>query len=259
MGEAALVRYEGSYYWDYWLTKDLVIAGPQVNWNVYGEPFTASISLDANSYSPGSTAYSTHQIKDAGGNRLAALSTVVRLYAPASLEPGSAEGPAEVQNHQEVAPFLVVKDPSGKEIYRYKEPEWDSDYLRKNWQYPYLGGGQRFILAPEYKGTFSGGVFMIPQNAVGGRYTASLELGAGREGMVTDEIAFFVKNIGLDPFASSPINSDTVTVNGVSMSGSAVNVYYSYNSSAPILAGKCNAASDGAFSLADIALEGDGR
>ena len=100
---------------------------------------------------------------------------------------------------------------------------------------------------------------MIPQNAVGGRYTASLELGAGREGMVTDEIAFFVKNIGLDPFASSPINSDTVTVNGVSMSGSAVNVYYSYNSSAPILAGKCNAASDGAFSLADIALEGDGR
>ncbi len=255
--EAVLVREHYDAAWDYWLTNELDIGSTPVTWSVYGEPFTARIDLDAQFYSPGDTVRTTHVINDNSGNRLLAIGINCDLYGgimPSSL-PATAGGdtgsPVEGQNHEEIAPFITIKDANGREISRYKDPGSYYYDLVDEWEgggyYGEGNAGLTFVNYPEDCGTFLGAGFTLPEMAASPSYTAVLELGVGPEGLIRSEKTFGTKGLQLDQ-PDSPTNAAEVPLTGVAIAGAGVSVRYVYNNGT-VQVGTVTAGQDGRFSI----------
>lgn len=268
--------------WVYWMANEIEAAsGSAVVWAVYGNPFTASVELDTPSYGLGSTLKAANIIQDAGGNRLVGIATDMDIGFYPSAETGD---PVQGQNHQEIAPFFVIQDPSGKEIYRFKEPAYDPWEL-EDWEGGGWGGGYSLgvlpkstgdiniipqysediamVSAPGQKGTYFGGSYTFtsdPEQAEGGTYTALLELGVGPEGMVRGSKSFVleaVPGVTLDNI-SRKTNAQEVTITGRTMANVVVTVNYRINGGGNVAAGTTAADSDGQFSI-NVALPEEGH
>lgn len=255
--EAVLVREHYDAAWDYWLTNELAIGSAPVTWSVYGEPFTARIDLDAQSYSPGDTVRITHVINDNSGNRLMAIGINCDLYGgimPSSLPAvtgGDSGRPVEGQNHEEIAPFITIKDANGREIYRYKDTGSNYYDLVDEWEgggdYGEGDAGLTFVTYPEDCGTFMGAEFTLPETNTSPSYTIVLELGAGPEGLIRSEKTFGTKGLRLDQPAS-PTKAAEVTLTGVAPAGAGVSVRYVHNNGT-VQVGTVTAGQDGRFSI----------
>ncbi len=286
--EAALVRHHYDGPWDYWLDGEInAAANATVTWAVYGT-FTAHLSLETTtaSHGLGDTVRTNHLIEDANGNRLVAVRTGIEYLGGESLgipaegtgapKPGrllawrvpgagphltrvsGATGPGDpiqAQNHEEIAPFLVIRDFSGKEVYRHKDAGPSIDRWNTPPDLPASGGQPATGTS-----TFFRGEYTIPQDAPGGIYTAILELGTGPEGMITDQTTIEVKAVPAAPHLGPPISptkATTVTLTGTTLPGAAVTVHYRLNSGLTVEVGTVTAEADGHFSL-DVTLPGEG-
>lgn len=210
-------HYEGS--WHYWLEGELNLTGDR-DW-LLDDAFTSKLSIDAGEYRGGETLESTHVIQDSKGNRL------IAMYMPTGygMFSNSAPPPVQPQNHGEVAPFLVIREAGGAEVFRAKEAQPNYDILLEWDQY----SGVLRPFAPTT--SFYQGSFQVPDQLPSGTYQAVLELGAGPEGLLaSDPVDFSVRNDQASPRLNSLVpeltNQNTVNISGTAAPGAVVIVSY---------------------------------
>jgi len=278
--EAVLARQHYDGEWDYWLEGELTANTPVADGPVtltMDANLTAHLDLDAASYPLGSTVYSTHRVEDSHGNRLVGMATNLGLVWGTAVQawriPGAgpilagrpkaagAVSPIRVQNHEEIAPFLVIRDPSGAEVFRHKDAGPDFDSLW-SWHPEYGGYGsiESQVVPSSHFSTFFGDHYIIPDDARGGRYTALLQLGAGPEGDIQAEAPFDLNAAPAAPLLDSlpsPTKEPKVSVTGSAMAGATVAVGYSLDGGVRVDAGSVTAGTDGRFSL-EVALPTEG-
>ncbi|MHB9145025.1 MAG: S8 family serine peptidase [Symbiobacteriia bacterium] len=287
--EAVLVRQHYDGEWDYWLEGELAAESlvaadpatpPEPTRLVVDADFRASITLDAADPAPyplGSTVHSTHRVQDSHGNQLVSMATNLEMFGPSSLQawrvrgagpiltsaPGAtgAVRPILSQNHMEIAPFLVIRDPSGVEVYRHKDagPNFD-DLWRWFGYYESRGLAASAVSPGSTMSTFFGDSYTIPEGSPGGQYTAALQLGAGPEGDISAEVHFDLSAAPAAPLLHSlpsPTNAASVTVMGSALAGATVAIGYSLDRAARVEVDSVQADSDGRFSL-EVPLRAEG-
>ena len=229
--------------WDYWLERDISLAAGSGNtvW-LLDDAFTASITT-ASDYQGGEILESTHSIEDGQGNRLVAMGLGIYLGWPWY---GSyASMPVQTQNHEEVAPFLVIRSPEGQEIFRGKEAQPNLGMLR-DWE----NGGQVRAFAPTT--SFYKGGYHIPDQILGGQYKALLEMGIGPDELITAEKYFTISNDTAAPRLNNLpelTKQEKVTITGTAPPQAAVVISYRIGQGEPVAMEQIIAAENGSFSL----------
>ncbi len=230
--------------WDYWLEKDISLAAGSGNtvWPM-DDAFTASIAT-ADIYQGGEILQATHLIEDGQGNRLTAMG--LGIYLGGGWNNGySASIPVQPQNHEEVAPFLVIQSPDGQEIYRAKEAQPNFGMLQ-SWE----EGRQVRALVPTT--SFYRGNYQIPDEILGGQYKARLELGIGPDHMITAEKSFTISNDTAAPILN-PLpeltNQAKITVTGTAAPEASVVISYRVGQGQPVDLEEVIALANGSFSI----------
>ncbi|HWI61547.1 MAG TPA: S8 family serine peptidase, partial [Symbiobacteriaceae bacterium] len=233
--------------WTYFLerTVDLTAPGAELRWQA-DLNLTMQLELDATLYGAGSTVHTTHTITDSHGNRLVGVypgldaNSGYRIWYQTGMVPLLTKQGAlplttmTAQSQIDVAPFLTIKDPNGREIYR-------TSGGREDWF------GSEAAISTYYQGSW-----VVPEGVASGQYTAVLELGAGPDGMVRAERSFTVSAAPPAPVLTaltSPTNAAEVVVSGSALAGATVTVTYTLNSGSQVTAGTAVAGADQAFSL----------
>lgn len=258
--EAVLIRNHYDGQWDYWLGKQLDIqAGSVSTWEM-NDNFTAQINLADDSYALNQPLTSSHLIKDEKGNRLQAMGLnfeFYNTYLPSSLSERSTAA-LTVQNQplEKVAPFLVIKDPQGQEVHRYRDADPNFNYL-----YYWCWNEDGRITALKEQGTFYTGEYLIPENATGGTYTAALELGVGPQGIITAQTPFSVAAVPsaptLEAFAS-PTRAEKISLSGNALPAATVYLQYRFNHGNIVELGNVSTDAEGKFTFTDISLAAEG-
>lgn len=243
--------------WIYWLESEVEAVAGTVGLGTPGQGLQAQIGLDKGTYSLGSVVKATNQIADDEGNTLVA----VVAGDLSEFEDMAVQGDTEAQNHTLIAPFLVIRDSEGEEVYRYKDPG-ENPYILGDW-YESQDGNERVRVEPLGTGTYVMGEWQVPGDTSGGTYTATIELGSGPDGtLASDPVGFTILAAPGAPRLSefeSPTNEAAVTVHGDrALPGANVTVSYSINGGDAVEAGTCVAGEDGSFSLEDVELPSEG-
>lgn len=249
---AVLIRdhYDGN--WNYWLTRELDLRYSNVTWEI-DDNIQADFILNDTSFALSETVETFHSFQDGFGNQLAAVAiNGIMGFSSTDQEP-----PAEGQTHTNIAPFLSVST-NDMEIFRYKaeDPEATRGWLAFK---PMSQNEPNLVSKPSGQGTFYEGSFTIPEDALGGTYTASLELAAGPDLIIKEESTFDVVAapfVILDPIPS-PTKAVTVVVSGKTLPNALVKVKYTYNGTTVDL-DIVTANETGEFIIEDISLDGEG-
>ncbi|MDF2628162.1 MAG: hypothetical protein K0R39_1993, partial [Symbiobacteriaceae bacterium] len=221
-------HYDGR--WAYWLQRTVTLGTAAPTALTFDTNFTMSLTVNAEQFMPGDRVQTTHTITDGGGNRLVAVA-------------GDFSGEYYAQNHDEVAPFLTIRDPNGNEVYRHKQATLDLGYN----YYDQMPG------AIPLDGTFAGDAWTIPADAPSGEYTVTLELSVGPTPMlVSAPVTFTVGGVPAAPYLNSitsPASLTSVNVTGTGALGTTVALSYTLNGGAGVLAGTATVSAAGTFSI----------
>ena len=259
-----LVRKHHDGSWGYWLKREMnVIPGSSVEWRV-SDKFIAELTLDADTYLPGTIVDFANRIYTISGDRLVAVAigNFIGGGYYSKFIANDKSGGISTQNHDEIAPFISVYDPSGLEVFRYKHAvsqykefwNWDNRF-NDNISVP-------SVLYPVItSNTFFEGSYNIPSNASEGNYAAVLELGTGPGGMITSQpSSFTVTNapgITLNQ-PVSPTKEMSVSLSGTAIPGIALAAEYKHAILGTVNAGSLMAGNDGSFIFDGIPLPEEG-
>ena len=258
--EAVLIRNHYDGQWDYWLGQQLDIqAGSESIWEM-NDNFTTQINLADDTYALNQQLTSSHLIKDDKDNRLLAMGLnfeFYNTYLPSSMSERSTAA-LTVQNQplEKMAPFFIIKDPQGQEVYRYRDADPNFNAL-SYWCWNEDGR----ITALKEQGTFYTGKYQIPENATGGTYMAALELGVGPQGIITAQTPFSVAAVPSAPTLEAfeaPTRAEKISLSGNALPAATVYLQYRFNQGEVVALGNVNADAEGKFTFADISLADEG-
>lgn len=133
-----------------------------------------------------------------------------------------------IQDHQLIAPYLTITDGQGTQVHRYKAGgiPWNNRTSLGCATCEPFGGASTFV----------GGSYTIPAGALGGTYTATLELKAGPDLSLTASTVFTVNAKPpaprIDPPAT-PTNAASVALTGTALPGARVDGSYTLDGGQP--------------------------
>lgn len=156
-----------------------------------------------------------------------------------------------IQNHEEIAPFIIISDPDGNEVCRYKNAGDNYGYLTR-WESGSDYYDYRDIQKLTDDSTFFTGEYLIPKDALGGEYTAVMELETGPEGAIRRTANFHVVAVHASPKLNNlPLftNAQVLQITGQTIPGAKVNLYCSVNGAEEVLVGTAVAGEDREFSI----------
>ena len=215
--------YEQSGSWNLWIENELELQeNGSVEWTA-GSTFSAEITAEENIVGNLETIEFENNIYDEEGNRLIAAACNFSFV-----------GWEDYLNHDtdstlekyEVVPFIVIRDHTGKTIFRYKNAG-DNNEILTHWQSWSVDNGTINCFPEET--TFFTGSYTIPEDLIEGVYGASLELDLGSIGGIYDETNFTVisgPGIPVLDAQISPTNSQSITISGKASLNSEVKVSY---------------------------------
>lgn len=248
--EALLQRQDQMNSWSYWLAHPVTASGGESqSWQI-DTNFSAHLSLDRSVVEPNSLLTTTNLIQDSFGNRLVRLALDAE-FGNVHLVPTG--------DPTLLAPFLVIKNSAGQEVYR----ERQVDALTTDGRYYGAWGGCFTSTCPPVAPTtgpssYFGQTLTVPGAWTGDSYTAHIELGVGPQGPVqAAPVRFTVSSAPVLDRLPASTRESHVTVSGTTQAGASVAVSYRLDGGAPQEAGVVTAGSDGRFSLA-VALTAEG-
>lgn len=240
--EALVQRLDLMDNWAYWIAHAVTASGGESqSWQV-DTNFTAQLSLERSVVEPDSLLNTTNLIQDSFGNRLVRVALNPQLGGVHLVPTG---------DPKLLAPFLVIKNSAGEEVYREKQ----LDALAADGRYYSAWGGCFTSNCPPVAPTtgpssYFGQAVQVPGAWMGASYTAQIELGVGPQGPVyADPVSFTVSSAPVLDRLPAATREGEVTVSGTTQAGASVAVSYTLDGGAPQEAGVVTADSDGRFSL----------
>lgn len=239
------------YYVDTGAWNTTFIPNSAFEWHI-GDEYLAAISVGNEHLLPGQTLNSEHMIMDHYGNQLHAARVT---SSGGNLVGGSL--PLNQTNHDELAPFFIVKNPSGEEVCKYKADSPELTAMLETTLYQFTSAS---IPLPEKAGTYAGGIYTLPNDAPAGTYEAVLYTGIGQGEAQTASATFVVDSADaqLDPI-SPYTTTEFISITGSTLPGCDVEIRYTVNGGAEMVGGQVQSDNTGAFELVNFQLEVEGE
>ncbi|HYF75988.1 MAG TPA: S8 family serine peptidase, partial [Symbiobacteriaceae bacterium] len=252
--EMILQRQTVSGEWAYWLARTVAATGADQSFQV-GTTFAVQASADRPVYEPGSTLAVGTFVGDGHGNRLV---RVTLGFYQGGRQAGAAVEVPNTGDPSQIAPFLVIKDADGTEVYRQKLVDPDEEQIVASWSYCWESSDCPPILVSDGPSSYFGQSLTVPAEWAGRQLTAHVEVGAGPEGPTRSASFPVVVSDApvLDPQPAATREAG-LNITGYTQAGATVNLTYSLNGGAPVAAGSATAGTDGRFSIyVETAAEG---
>lgn len=254
--EMVLQRQAPSGDWAYWLARTVQAAGADQSFQV-GSTFAVQAAAERPVYEPGSALTVNTLIGDGHGNRLVrvALGSFGGGYGLTAAN-GTVEVPSTGDPSQ-VAPFLVIKDADGAEVYRQKGVDPDEAQILAGWSCRESGSCPP-LLATDGPSSYFAQSLTVPAEWAGRQLTAQVEVGAGPEGPTRSApFPVVVSDAPILDQQPAATRDAGLTITGYTQAGATVNLTYTLNGGAPVAAGSATAGTDGRFSIyVEMAAEG---
>ncbi|MCX7749428.1 MAG: hypothetical protein N2645_21425 [Clostridia bacterium] len=238
--------------WNYLFEKEFQLTNGTYPWDIDFN-FQAQIIPSKKFYLPGEAVTTENAVVNNSGSRLVAIDTNLKLfdyhYRPfEQLSQALAldeSNDIAAQNHNQLAPFVVIKNTAGNEVARLKNA--DNSYQMAQWcTANYIYEGPRLARLGSWDNTFYGGTW-TPDSGTSGQFNMFLEAGVGPEGTVTsDPVSIAVGIGGIEP-VKSPTNTDAIKIKGTTIFNTEVKLYIKKNDGEFQPAGTLTSGPDGSF------------